>query len=119
MTAIMEGLVAKARKGDLAATKVLLDFVSKSAPTPQMSIGARLNVAGHRPVNGHNGDDDEVRDAVAGLLQGDRLGKTTDGITRLLGGRHSEAAVAGAIDAMLSDGELVAEDGRYCLAERP
>lgn len=60
MKTIMQGLVDKAKSGDLAATKVLLDFVSKSAPTPQLSIGARMNVAGQPALNGDarqvNGD---------------------------------------------------------------
>lgn len=119
MTAVMENLVSKAKDGNLAATKVLLDFVSKSAPTPQLSVGARLNVAGQGPVNGHAGDDDEVRESVAGELDGDKLGKTADGLIRRLRGRHDAAAVAGAIDAMLADGELVAELGAYRLAEQP
>jgi hypothetical protein len=134
MKAIMEGLVKKAKHGDLAATKTLLDFVSKSAPAPQLSLGARLNVAG-RPVNGHAqaiAEDDldppdtaaeDLRLIVTTILHGDRLGKTPEGIRMLINQREGQAEIDALtlepiLDGMVLHGELEQSEGRYKLGRK-
>jgi len=135
MKQIMETLVQKAKQGDLAATKTLLDFVSKSAPTPQISVGARLNVAGRPPINGHRSlpaiDEpseaeaslEELRCLVCDILQGDKLGKTLNGILQLLNQREDQPEISlelllPVIDGMVVRGELSQAEGLYKLCRR-
>jgi hypothetical protein len=129
MKEIMERLVKKAKQGDLAATKTLLDFLSKSAPTPQLSVGARLNVAARSPFNGHTTEleelevdhsFEELRRLICVILRGDRLGKTADGILRLINQREGLAQVSPemimpALDGMLVRRDIVLQDGLYKL----
>lgn len=67
MTAIMAKVVEEAKAGDLKAVKLLMEFVSKTAPSQHVSVGVRVNQAGHAP--GANGDGAQA--APARLIAGE------------------------------------------------
>lgn len=119
---IAEGLVKRAKEGDMAATRLLLTYVAGGAqPTIKINKAMVVNGNGHargRPPKALAAVNHAL---IRKLLQGDRLGKTMMGLFTIAQRdlpRLNQAAFFRSIDSMLRRGELTRDDDRILLAAR-